>query len=96
MNEWMLRDLLAFHNVEILTNTQAKEITSYGLKITVGENEQTIAADNIIIAVGYRAKSTLFEELRYESPYVYRLGDSAKVRNIRAAIWDGFEVARTI
>lgn len=96
MNEWMLRDLLAFHNVEILTNTQAKEITSDGLKITVGENEQTIAVDNIIIAVGYRAKGTLFEELRYESPYVYRLGDSAKVRNIRAAIWDGFEVARTI
>lgn len=96
MNEWMLRDLLAFHNVKIITNAKAKEITTDGLTILANEKEQIIASDNIIVAVGYRSKGELFEELRYESPYVYRLGDSAKVRNIRAAIWDGFEVARTV
>lgn len=96
MNEWMLRDLLAFHNVKIITNAKAKEITTDGLTILTNEEEQIIASDNIIVAVGYRSKGELFEELHYESPYVYRLVDSAKVRNIRVAIWDGFEVERTV
>ena len=28
--------------------------------------------------------------------YVYNLGDSKEVRNIRGAIWDAYEVARNL
>ncbi|MDR0921760.1 MAG: FAD-dependent oxidoreductase [Lactobacillales bacterium] len=96
MNEWMLRDLLHFHKVTIISNAKANEVTETGLIIEVNGEKQTITTDNIILAVGYQSRTKLFEELRYDSPFVYQLGDGAHVRNIRAAIWDGFEVARTI
>ncbi|MGM0216581.1 FAD-dependent oxidoreductase [Enterococcus sp. AZ109] len=96
MNEWMLRDLLAFHNVEIIANAKAEEVTEKGLIVNANDGKREVAADTIILAVGYKSKSDLFEELRYDSPYIYHLGDGVNVRNIRAAIWDGFEVARNI
>ena len=96
MNEWMLRDLLSFHGVDIVKNTMLSAVNDNGIEVTSGDTKSTIEADNVIIAIGYKSKSDLFNELRYDYPIIYNLGDGEKVRNIRAAIWDGFEVARTI
>ena len=48
------------------------------------------------MAVGYKPKSPLYDALKDDYPQVFRLGDSRKVRNIRAAIWDAYEVARSL
>lgn len=96
MNEWMLRDLLKFNNVKIAADSPLSKITDEGAVVKCGETEKVIPADSIIIAVGYKSKNTLYEELKYDYVQIYNLGDSRKVRNIRGAIWDAYEVARTI
>lgn len=96
MNEWMLRDLLAFNKIELITNACLSKITDAGAVVTLDGVEKIISADNIIIAVGFKSKNTLFEELKYDYGNIFNLGDGKKVRNIRAAIWDAYEVARSM
>jgi 2-enoate reductase len=96
MNEWMLRDLLTFNNVKIITNARFSSVTETGALISIEGNEKSIPADTIIVAVGYKSKNSLFNELKNEYAQIYNLGDGKKVRNIRAAIWDAYEAARSL
>ncbi|HWQ76811.1 MAG TPA: FAD-dependent oxidoreductase [Syntrophomonas sp.] len=96
MNEWMLRDLLAYHHVPIITNAKLSAVTASGAVVSAQGTEQEIEADNIIVAIGFKSTCNLYEELKYDYPHIYNLGDSRQVRNIRAAIWDAYEVARSI
>lgn len=96
MNYWMLTDLLNFNKVQQFVSSKVMKITGHTVMIEQKDEKQELQVDNVVLAVGYRSVSPLFEELKSESPYVYNIGDSKKVRNIRAAIWDGFEVARNI
>lgn len=96
MNEWMLRDLLAFNGIEIVTDACLSKVNEAGAVIKINEEEKSITADSIIIAVGFRSKNTLYEEIKNDYSMIFNLGDGRKVRNIRAAIWDAYEVARSI
>lgn len=96
MNEFMLRDLLKFHNVTIKTNSRLVEINDIGAVIKSGETEETISAEDVILAIGFKKENALFEELRYDIDEIYNVGDSKEVKNIRGAIWDAYEVARSI
>lgn len=96
MNDWMLRDLLNFHQVTLCKQTRLLAVNDEGAVVEDDHGQKTIPAEDIIIAVGYREQHDLYDELRYELPLIYHLGDGAKVRNIRAAIWDGFEIGRTL
>ena len=95
-NERMLRDLLAFYHVEIVTNARLKEVTEVGALIIAEGQERSIKAHHVIVAAGYESTGSLYNELKNDYAQIYNIGDSQKVRNIRAAIWDGFEVARSI
>lgn len=94
MNEFMLRDLLVFHKVRTLCSARLLAVTDRGAEVEVGGQKRDVPADSVIIAVGYKPAHALFDELKYDYVNVYNIGDGRKVRNIRAAIWDGFEVAR--
>ena len=96
MNEWMLRDLLAFNKVQIIGNAKVSEIHANEIKIIQDDAEKTISTDQTVIAVGYKPKHDLFDKLRNKYTHVYNLGDGKEVRNIRAAIWDAYEVARNL
>lgn len=95
-NEAMLRELLAFHKVEVKTESRLAEVTDDGLVITTADGQEHIKTDQTILAIGYKAKSPLFDELQLEYPQVYKLGDSRQVSNILHAVWDGYEVARNL
>lgn len=96
MNEWMLRDLLAFYKVEIKTGRSLSSVTDEGAVVTGENGTETIPCEQVIIAVGYKPERSLYDELKYDYAYVYNLGDSKEVRNIRGAIWDAYEVARSL
>lgn len=96
MNEWMLRDLIKFHNINIQANSRIVAVNDEGAVLNVQGSEQTIEADNVIIACGFKKEDGIFEELKYDIAEIYNIGDSRKVRNIRGAIWDAYEVARSI
>lgn len=95
-NERMLRDLLAFYHVEIVINAKLKEVTEAGAVIITAGQERSIPAHHVILAVGYESSDSLYQELKNDYTQIYKIGDSREVKNIRGAIWDGFEVARSI
>ena len=92
----MLKDLLNFNKVKIMTETAAEEVTKEGLLVKNTEGETLVKADTIITAVGYQSVNSLFEEVSFLDKEAHLLGDAKNVRNIMYAIWDSYEVARAI
>ena len=95
-NETMLRDLLNFHQVNILTGASLTGVNHAGAVISMNKGEQTIPADSIILAVGYKEDQTLYQQIKNNTFDTYLLGDARKVQNIMFAVWDAYEVSRHI
>ena len=49
-----------------------------------------------MIAVGYKAETSLMDELSESTADIYQIGDSRKASNIMSAIWVAYEIARGI
>ncbi len=96
MNDMMLRDLLTFNHVKVLNKTIPTAISAEGVSVTIDGAGDFIPADTVIVAVGEDPVRGLYEEIRDCYENVLAIGDCQKVRNIQNAIWDGFEVARTL
>lgn len=95
-NKQMLKDLLVFYHSEIITNAELKAVTETGAVIETNDQERTIPAHHVMIAVGFKPAGSLYEELKNDYPRVYNIGDSHETKNIRAAIWEAYEVASWI
>jgi 2-enoate reductase len=94
MNRMMLTDLLALNKVKVLTGASIREITGEGV-IVDGESGK-ITADTVVIATGLKSDDGLYQALKGRFPAVYSVGDCREPRNIMGAVWDGFEVGRTV
>lgn len=96
-NRDMLKDMLNFHNVQILKETKADHIDEKGLYVVEKDGkEKLIEADTIVTAIGYRSNKALEDTVVMLDKEVHILGDEKQVHNIMAAIWDAFEVARNL
>lgn len=92
----MLKDLLNFHNVEIHKSSLVTEITPNGAIVKNGNEQKELQADTIICAVGYKSENKLYDEVKNEVDDAYLIGDAKAVKNIMYAIWDSYEIARSI
>lgn len=95
-NEMMLRDLLNYHQVDIKTGVSITSVNQVGAVIKTEKGEEIIPADSVILAVGYNADQTLYQQVKNNAVDTYLLGDARKVQNIMYAIWDAYEVSRFI
>jgi thioredoxin reductase len=85
------------HQVRILTKTKAEEITDTGvLVISRRGNKETIPADTVVMAVGFKSNQDLIEKLKGKVPELYAVGDCLKPRRILEAMQEGFEAALKI
>ena len=93
-----LNDAFADHKTPIHTGTKIVAITDEGAVVepTEGGDQRTIAADTVVIAIGFRPRPTHAEDYKGLGAEVYEIGDCRKVANILTAIWDGYEVAHTL
>jgi 2-enoate reductase len=97
MNKMMLLDLLRFHKVDILTNTSLFEVKDNEvIVINQSFSKHTLKTDTVILAVGLAPDQDLYRELQDKIHNLYLIGDSRQARNIMGAIWDAYEVARTV
>jgi 2-enoate reductase len=98
MNRMMLTDMLSLYKVNILTGTNIRCITSDSIIVYVKseDNEREIKADTVVIATGLKADDGLSRELERNVAKLYTIGDCREPRNIMGAVWDGFEVGRTL
>lgn len=95
-NKEMLEALLPFNGVEIITGAKVTEFANGEVKVDTKEGSETIMSDSVILSVGYKEENTLYNNLQFDIPDLYLLGDAKKVSNIMYAIWDAFEVANHI
>jgi len=96
-NKLMLLDLLALNNVRIEVNTCIQEVADDGV-ITIDKDSKrkVIEADAVVLAVGLKPDDQLYKSLIGKVANLYALGDCQEPRRIMGAIWDSYEVARSI
>lgn len=96
MNEFMLVDLMKFHNVNIYKEAIVTKTTENSIEVKQGDRSIEIPTDTLITSVGYISNNELYEEIKDLNVPVYNIGDSNKVHNIMYAIWDAYELARNL
>ncbi|MBU3144431.1 FAD-dependent oxidoreductase [Clostridium sp. CF012] len=92
----MLEKLIPYNGIEVLTSSKVLKTTEKGVLVDTMGKEQEILADTVVLAVGYNAEKSLYEELKFETRELYLVGDARKVSSIMYAIWDAYEVAANI
>lgn len=95
-NKEMLVDLLEQNGVQIRTNTKLSEVTDVGVVVSTDDGSEVMEAEKVVLAIGLKENSEIYESLRSELADIYELGDSKDPRRIMDAIWDGYGVAREI
>lgn len=95
-NSDMLEKLIPFNGIETITNGKVTKYEDGKAEVVTNEGSQIISCDSVVLAVGYQENKGLFEELQFEIPEIYLLGDARKVANIMYGIWAAFEVASHI
>ena len=97
-NYQMLKELLVKEKVDVRTGTFLNQVTDYGVEVRLQEEVSGIEADHVVLAMGYKAESSLFDTIATEidAQEVFNIGDSQQARTIMAAIWDGYEIGRSL
>jgi 2-enoate reductase len=58
--------------------------------------KSTIPADTVVISAGLKSNNALYKDVASTVPDTYVIGDASSARNIMYAIWDAYELARSI
>ncbi|WP_220184204.1 NAD(P)/FAD-dependent oxidoreductase [Thermoactinomyces mirandus] len=95
-NREMLEKLVPFNGIKVITNGHVATYQDGKAEVVAENKTRTIPCDSVVLAVGYYENNTLYEDLQFEVPEIYLIGDARKVSNIMYAIWDAFEVANHI
>jgi 2-enoate reductase len=95
-NSDMLEALIPYNGIKVHTGTRIQSFKEGNAVCTTPDNEVIIHCDSVVLAVGYAPDRSLYEEIRFQMPNTYVLGDARRVANIMYAIWDAFEVANGI
>jgi 2,4-dienoyl-CoA reductase-like NADH-dependent reductase (Old Yellow Enzyme family)/thioredoxin reductase len=86
-----LIDGLTSKKVTLLTSATCEEINEGSVQVTTAEGKQeTIPADTVIIAVGYKANDQLYKALEGKVSEIYCIGDSSEPRRILEATSEGY------
>lgn len=89
----MLETLIPYNGIKVHTGTRIQSFRDGKSVCKTPGNEVIIHCDSVVLAVGYAPDRSLYEEIRFQVPNTYVLGDARRVANIMYAIWDAFEVA---
>ncbi len=94
----MLRELLDCNKVNIKTGHFIAEVNDEGAVIRNAKTGElsTVAASNVVFAVGLKPKKSIAGELLGTGIAVYEVGDGRAVGNIRSATFEAYEVARKL
>jgi 2-enoate reductase len=93
----MTKDLMNYFKVTGLTGCRLSEVVESGVRVTGSDGkESTIEADTVVMAVGMKSDTVLFESLKNGSYRTFKIGDCRQPKNVMNAVWDAYEVARFI
>lgn len=94
----MLRDLLDYHHVNIMTGHKIVSVTDAGALVeNVLTGEQILLeADNVVFAIGLKPKASMVKDLMGSGIEVHEIGDGKQVSNIRQCTSEAYEIARKL
>jgi len=92
MTRRRLMDGLRGKKVTLLASATCEEIKEGAVRVNTAEGKkETIPADTIIIAVGYKANDHLYKSLEGKVPEIYCIGNSSEPRRILEATSEGYQ-----
>lgn len=93
----MTLDLLKLYKVPIITGGTVSEIQKNELKVSeIDGSVQIVPADMVVLSVGMAPDQELYQRLCQRFDPVYTIGDCRKARNVMHAVWDAYEIGRSI
>lgn len=93
----VLQGYLAEEGIEIVTESTVKGITSDAVSVVdKDENERSIAADSVIVALEKKPNKSLAQKLADSTVEVYEVGDCVEPHSIMNAVEQASAVARKI
>jgi 2-enoate reductase len=98
VNRTLLLDLLNFNRIEILTNQTLSEVNGNQVMLVHNETGQarSLSFESLVFATGFAPQRKLYDDVIGITPSLYLIGDARNPRNVMGAIWDAYEVARTL
>jgi NADPH-dependent 2,4-dienoyl-CoA reductase/sulfur reductase-like enzyme len=89
-----LAEQLEEYGARVLAGMKIEEICDQGV-IAVDNKwrRSTIAADTVILSLGFKPRTATADQFRKLAPDVYVIGDCQKARTVKEAVHDGFNVA---
>ena len=85
------------HKVNMLTECMVKEITAAGVIYKEKDGiSRFVGCDTVVIAVGGRPETSLYDSLKDEVKEIYNIGDSNGGGIIPAAVYEGYTVGNKI
>ncbi|KXA88744.1 2-enoate reductase, partial [candidate division MSBL1 archaeon SCGC-AAA259D14] len=97
-NRKMMLDLLDFYEVGVETDTRLSEVNDDGIVIfDESFQESHLPVDTVVISIGLKPKQDLYQKLKKagESYSLYLIGDARGGKDIKDAVWDAYELARS-
>ena len=91
-----VRFALRLNNVKVITRATARRITEVGVVYEREGKEEVAEADAVVIALGSKSESGLFEALQGVVPEVCQVGDCVKARTACEAIEEAALIGRKI
>ncbi len=91
-----IRECLSKTDARIMARTKLVKINEDGAVVDGPNGLETIPADLVVMAVGFRPRTGLYKELQSYAGEVYNLGNSTKVGNVCDAVWAAYELGNGI
>ena len=97
MTKRVILKKLKENNVAMLTDTRLTKIEDNGVVVANQENrEKFIDAEKVVIAIGTRPDTRLYDKIKPLGYKIYQIGDCLEPRNAKDAIYDSAVLARKI
>lgn len=93
-NENLLRELLRYYNVPIVTGASVSSIRDDGVVATVNGQETFIPGESTVLSVGYVPVDQ--SALTAGRSNVHLLGDAVQVKNLKYVIWSAWDLAYSL
>jgi pyruvate/2-oxoglutarate dehydrogenase complex dihydrolipoamide dehydrogenase (E3) component len=97
MTKKMILSRLKKKNVALLTDTRLSKIKNSGVVVADQEHrEQFLEADKVVVAVGTRPNTALYNKIKSLGYEIHQIGDCLEPRSAKDAIYDSAVLGRRI
>jgi pyruvate/2-oxoglutarate dehydrogenase complex dihydrolipoamide dehydrogenase (E3) component len=93
----MILKQLKLNKANLLTNTRVLKIEDQGVHIAGQDRQQKfIEADKVVIAIGTRPDTRLYEKIKSMDYRIFQIGDCLEPRDAKEAIYESAVLGRRI